>query len=138
MLRSLLLLTALAACTTGDGTTTFVRTDGGDMGDDDDADDDACASPLVRIVNDSGLTLSQVEYGTCDAMAGPTSPLLERPLLPGEDLDAALPAPDCYFLVLSEASGCLVPDPIQTGPLDACELYTLTVTNDLFICTGGR
>lgn len=134
MLRRILLLTVLSGCTTGDGTSTYMRTDGGPA-DDDEGVADACDAPSVQLTNSTGLTLTQIQYGTCDTMSA-TYPLFGADLGPGETRSAELPTPDCYFIVLA-AAGCQFEAPIEAGPLDACELFSFTVTADLFLCSGG-
>ena len=138
MHRALALLVLLTACGPGDGTTTYVRTTGDPPDDDDQGDDDTppeCDAPSLEISNDTGLTLTQIAYGTCDMQAGETHALGD--LAPGETRTFELPAPGCYFLVIADAGACALEQPIQTDPLDACELFAITITDDQFICPGG-
>lgn len=135
MLRRILVSAILVACNIDDGTSSYVRTGGDPPAEEDEGG--ACEAPSLQIQNDSGFTLATAEVGTCDSMAGPTRSILEQALGPGDSFTAELPAPDCYFVVITEASGCAIETPLQTGPLDACERHTLRVTDDLFLCPSG-
>jgi hypothetical protein len=135
--RLALLILVLTACGTGDGTSTYVRTTDPPDDDDDDSATAGCDGPILEIHNDSRIAFTRIDYGTCDMQTGLTYPLLPDGLGPGESRTIELPAPDCYFIVISEDSDCELDGPIQTGPLDACELFKIVVTDDPFICPGG-
>lgn len=135
MRRSLLSLCLLLACgdgepppTTGPMTEPDLTTSGQPTGE---------CLPKLELTNSSSFTLTQIDYVVCADQAGQTSPLVPNAVEPGQTRTIDLPAPDCYYLQIREASGCELENRVQTDPLSECEIFKITVSDDLFVCPGG-
>ncbi|MCA9711594.1 MAG: hypothetical protein KDK70_37510 [Myxococcales bacterium] len=91
--------------------------------------------PALRIVNETGNAIEEIEMLACDMSASNAFPVPPGALPTGGELTIDLPGPGCWVVTYS-GEGCF-PDPPFMTEAAACEMVTWEAGLDTHVCAGG-